>query len=185
MDRPSKFAPKAIDPDELRDLVRAEATLENLAEHFGVCHSTIRRHLARHGLRTARAEGLRARRLAGRQDAPRATRRCPRHGDVEFEMDARGGYRCLRCRSEAVMRRRRKVKGILVAEAGGRCALCGYDRWPGALHFHHRDPSLKTFGVSQGGFTKSIERLRAEAAKCVLLCSNCHSEVEAGIVAVE
>jgi hypothetical protein len=26
--------------------------------------------------------------------------------------------------------------------------------------------------------------LRAEASKCVLLCSNCHAEVEAGIAAV-
>ena len=80
------------------------------------------------------------------------------------------------------MRRRRKVKTLVVAEAGGRCRLCGYDRCVAALHFHHVDPDTKSFALSQGGFTKSVERLRAEAAKCVLLCSNCHAEVEAGIV---
>lgn len=29
--------------------------------------------------------------------------------------------------------------------------------------------------------TRSIERAREEAAKCVLLCANCHAEVEAGV----
>jgi hypothetical protein len=29
---------------------------------------------------------------------------------------------------------------------------------------------------------KSLDAYRAEAAKCVLLCANCHGEVEAGLV---
>jgi hypothetical protein len=33
--------------------------------------------------------------------------------------------RCKRCRSEAVAKRRKRVKQILVEESGGRCALCG------------------------------------------------------------
>jgi hypothetical protein len=67
-----------------------------------------------------------------------------------------------------------------VTEAGGSCALCGYHRYVGALHFHHVDPSTKAF-VLGGGATRSLERTRQEAAKCVLLCSNCHAEVEAGL----
>lgn len=69
-----------------------------------------------------------------------------------------------------------------MAEAGGRCTRCGYDRCLGALQFHHRDGEAKRFGLADRGLTRSIERVRAEAAKCVLLCANCHSEVEAGIV---
>ena len=69
---------------------------------------------------------------------------------------------------------------LLVAEAGGACAICGYDRYIGALHFHHLDPATKEFGISRRGFTRSIQKMREEAAKCVLLCSNCHAEVEAG-----
>jgi len=30
------------------------------------------------------------------------------------------------------------------------------------------------------GLTRSIEALRKEAAKCVLLCANCHAKVEWG-----
>jgi hypothetical protein len=83
---------------------------------------------------------------------------------------------------ERVSQRRRKMKLILVAEAGGRCALCGYDRCIGALHFHHLDPSTKRFHLSMQGVTRSLTAARAEMAKCALLCANCHAEVEAGLV---
>ncbi|MEX1140742.1 MAG: HNH endonuclease signature motif containing protein [Thermoleophilaceae bacterium] len=76
------------------------------------------------------------------------------------------------------------MKQILVDEAGGRCAVCGYSRYVGALEFHHRDPATKEFSLGHQGVTRSLEKARAEAAKCVLLCANCHAEVEAAIVAV-
>ncbi|MEA2179365.1 MAG: hypothetical protein QOG77_2662 [Solirubrobacteraceae bacterium] len=86
----------------------------------------------------------------------------------------------MRCQSEQVIERRRRLRAQLVAEAGGACVLCGYHRYVGALHFHHVDPSTKRFQLG-GGATRSLERNRREAAKCVLLCSNCHAEVEAGL----
>ena len=110
--------------------------------------------------------------------------KCARHGLTEFWLEARGIYRCLRCRSEAVARRRRKLKQLLVTAVGGRCSICGYDRCIGALQFHHRDGQLKEFGLAERGLTRSLEAVQAEAAKCVLLCANCHAEVEAGIVKV-
>jgi hypothetical protein len=107
---------------------------------------------------------------------------CQTHGLARFVLEGRGYYRCTRCRVDRVAARRRKVREILVAEAGGRCQICGYDRYVGALHFHHRDPSQKSFGLAARGFTRGIAAQRAEARKCVLLCANCHAEVEAGIV---
>jgi transposase-like protein len=95
-----------------------------------------------------------------------------------------GAYRCKRCRSESVTERRRRVKRLLIEEAGGKCLLCGYDRYPGALHFHHPDPQEKAFSVSNNGATVSLERLREEARKCLLLCGNCHVEVEAGVASL-
>jgi hypothetical protein len=69
----------------------------------------------------------------------------------------------------------------LVREFGGACAICGYDV-PIALEFHHVDRETKVFGLAARGMTRSYESLRDEAAKCVLLCSNCHAQVEAGIL---
>lgn len=72
------------------------------------------------------------------------------------------------------------MKQVLVEEAGGCCAICGYERYVGGLAFHHLDPATKVTGLAQKGTALSIERLREEAQKCVLLCHNCHAEVEAG-----
>ena len=42
----------------------------------------------------------------------------------------------------------------------------------------------KRFALSHGGLTGPLEQVREEARKCVLLCGNCHAEVEAGLVEV-
>jgi hypothetical protein len=155
-----------------------------MARKLGVSEPTVRYWLKRHCLQTRQAQ-----RRALTQEAKAAGRatipmHCRHHGLTDFWLEGRGSYRCMQCRKEAVARRRRKVKEMLIAEAGGHCRVCGYDRYSGALQFHHLDPSQKSFGLSMRGVTRSITRLRAEADKCVLLCSNCHAEVEAGIVSL-
>jgi uncharacterized protein YbjQ (UPF0145 family) len=74
---------------------------------------------------------------------------------------------------------RRRQKERLIEEFGGRCQRCGYNRCIAALEFHHIDPKTKEFGIAQKGRTNSYEKALAEAKKCVLLCANCHREVEA------
>ena len=95
-----------------------------------------------------------------------------------------GAFGVSRCRGEAVTARRRRVKRVLIEEAGGCCVLCGYDRFPGALQFHHLDPAEKSFALSVQGVGRSLEKARAEAAKCVLMCANCHAEVEGGVATI-
>jgi cytochrome c553 len=92
-----------------------------------------------------------------------------------------GRVRCKRCVGEAVTRRHQRVKRTLVEEAGGRCAVCGYDRVMINLHFHHVNPSAKSFSITMGR-GKSIAAYRDEARKCVLVCANCHGEMEAGLI---
>jgi 5-methylcytosine-specific restriction endonuclease McrA len=89
----------------------------------------------------------------------------------------------MKCRGEDVAAWRRRAKKSLVEEAGGKCQICGYDRYLGALQFHHLNPAEKSFALSMRGCTRSIAKLRAEAAKCQLLCANCHAEVENGLLA--
>jgi hypothetical protein len=76
------------------------------------------------------------------------------------------------------------VKAKLVAELGGECQLCGYSKCQEALQFHHTSPEEKSFGIAFKGVTIAYERLLEEAKKCVLLCANCHAEVEAGITEI-
>lgn len=100
----------------------------------------------------------------------------------QIVLENRGSYRCMQCRREDVSAWRRRAKRLLVEEAGGKCEICGYSRYMGALQFHHLDPSAKSFSLSMRGCTRSMAVLRAEAAKCQLLCANCHAEVESGSV---
>ena len=113
-------------------------------------------------------------------ELPETQATCPQHGYTRYIRE-REGFRCAACRQERVTRHRRGLKATLVEEAGGACVLCGYSRSPAALHFHHVDPLTKSFEVSRRGVTISLDSLRAEAAKCVLLCANCHAEVETGM----
>jgi hypothetical protein len=106
--------------------------------------------------------------------------RCRQHG--EWPHGYYGGrYRCKRCAGEAVTRRNQKIKRLLVEEAGGACAVCGYARAINNLHFHHVDPSTMLFGLN-GGAGRALSARREEAAKCVLVCANCHGEIEARVI---
>jgi hypothetical protein len=70
-------------------------------------------------------------------------------------------------------RRRMKIKAV--EYKGGKCQICGYDKSPAAMDFHHTDPKLKDFQISSG---RSIgwEKMKSELNKTILLCANCHRE---------
>ena len=82
---------------------------------------------------------------------------------------------------KAVDKRRKKIKEMAVVYKGGKCNICGYFRYIGALEFHHIDERKKSFGLSMDGLTRSWERTRRELDKCILVCSNCHKEIHAGL----
>lgn len=58
------------------------------------------------------------------------------------------------------------------------CSKCGYNKCDKALEFHHTDPNKKDSAISRLHKTEDIIK---EAEKCVLLCSNCHRELHAGL----
>jgi transposase len=168
--------------DELEVLVARGMSIAQIAEAVDRSKGSVRHWLDKYALNTTNVGGAPGRKGAREARAAGLSEmvlRCPRHGEVAHVRGSRGYFRCRTCRVEAVIRRRRKVKHLLVEEAGGCCMLCGYDRCVAALEFHHLDPDSKEFGVAQRG-AHSIERLRAEVRKCILLCSNCHAEVESG-----
>jgi transposase len=173
----------ALGKNQLEPLVEAGMSTSEIAASVNRSQTSVRDWLRKHGLRTRRSAGSRPREAtvaARAQGLSEVILPCPRHGQASHVRDSRGYFRCRTCRGDAVVRRRRRVKQILVEEAGGCCQLCGYDRSLAALEFHHLDPRKKQFGVASGGVARSLARVRAEVRKCILLCSNCHAEVEAG-----
>jgi DNA-binding transcriptional ArsR family regulator len=171
----------SLERERLAELVKQGLSNREIADAVGRSETTVRYWLRAHDLRTLRAAAA----PTPGGGARVIQRDCRIHGRTAWVRSGSSDrYRCKHCRSAAVTARRRRVKRLLIEEAGGRCILCGYDRFPGALHFHHLDPTQKSFALSLQGVTRSLEKARAEAAKCVLMCANCHAEVEGGVATI-
>jgi len=73
---------------------------------------------------------------------------------------------------QAVLKRYKVMKG---------CAKCGYNKNAQALQFNHINPEDKCFLIAtrahkipSGRNTKGRKEVKAEIAKCEVLCANCH-----------
>jgi len=184
VNRAKHAARGGIQRDRLEEMVESGMTIAELATELGVSKTTVRHWMRRYGIRTKNKRGPRhgaKTRQAKAVGLAQVTFTCPHHGETEFVLEGRGYYRCKRCRTAGIARHRRRLKEIPVTEAGGCCCVCGYDRSARALEFHHLEPDEKRLGISAIGLTLSLAAARAEAAKCILLCSNCHAEVEGGV----
>ncbi len=84
--------------------------------------------------------------------------------------------------SESVILWRKRTKLKLIEYKGGKCEICGYDRCVRALQFHHKNPETKDFSIS--GKSHSFVKLKSEVDKCILVCSNCHSEIHDGMIEI-
>ncbi len=109
---------------------------------------------------------------------------CKFHGETEFRERKRGEKVCVKCNRERVYQWRRNAKTKLVETFGGKCSICGYNRCNRSLEFHHTDPQNKSFTISAFSSYMSFGRLLEECKKCVLVCSNCHGEIEEGLIKI-
>jgi len=106
-----------------------------------------------------------ARRLSGRQ-----RKYCSRLCKNKDTNHRHQSYSAQRARGTA-----RKLR--LLAEFGGRCTRCGYDRNHAALTWHHTDRATKRFELDMRTLSNRSEaEIHREARKCILLCANCHAE---------
>lgn len=102
------------------------------------------------------------------------------------QKDYMGGHQqykniCSNCRVNKC-RQEKKIKAV--EYMGGHCIICKYNKCITALHFHHIDPNEKEYGFSSN-LTKPFEVLKKELDKCIMVCSNCHSEIHAGMIEID
>jgi hypothetical protein len=94
----------------------------------------------------------------------------------EYDRSKRSNNTATKC-SKCTVQKWRKTKKIKAIEyKGGKCEMCGYNKCVAALEFHHLDPNTKEFEI--GNNTFSWNRNKQELDKCILVCANCHREIE-------
>lgn len=91
---------------------------------------------------------------------------------------------CKECNLLLSKERNRSAKEECISFLGGKCISCGFNKYVGALEFHHLDPKSKDFEISKR-YREFNDAIKKELSKCVLLCSNCHKMVHAGVISVE
>jgi len=99
---------------------------------------------------------------------------------------------CKICHAKDVRDVRLKNKRRAVESKGGACQVCGYNRCLNNLVFHHLDAKTKSNKLrmknrsghvhSVTGFVRKWDLIEKEIKKCVLVCKNCHGEIEAGLL---
>jgi DNA-binding CsgD family transcriptional regulator len=90
---------------------------------------------------------------------------------------------CKECNNRITYEKQIQRKKDAVEYKGGKCIVCGYNKYIGALDFHHLDPSKKEFSIGKLR-TYSLDKLKSELDKCVCVCRNCHAEIHHGLVSV-
>lgn len=88
---------------------------------------------------------------------------------------------CKSCTKNQVKERQQQLKKMSVEYKGGCCVYCKYSKCISALEFHHLDPKKKDFNISKSRQT-SFDKIKKELEKCILVCSNCHREIHAGLL---
>ena len=83
---------------------------------------------------------------------------------------------CKPCSINQSLERQREFKNKCLIFKGGKCEHCGYNKFHGALEFHHIDPELKDFEIGRSKLWKFDDKIKNEINKCLLLCKNCHAE---------
>lgn len=106
------------------------------------------------------------------------TRQAKARGNPDYQ--ARGFYRMTPEMKVSQKSRYRKGKTARVKDfvstflIGQKCLTCPESRLV-CLQFDHRDPKTKEFEIAKAlKGSISLERIKAEIAKCDIVCANCH-----------
>ena len=112
-------------------------------------------------------------------------KKCLNCGELLIGMQRK--FCCRKCKNDfnnqvyqsyrAQQKRGHERKRKLLMLKGGKCGRCGYNKNSAALEFHHINPQNKLFQLDLRSLSnRKWSEIESEAGKCVLLCSNCHTE---------
>jgi len=158
-----------MDKKQLEVLVAQDNTIRQIASEVGCSMTNVRYWLRKFSLKTRRGPHGTLFRL------PPQARLCGKCGETDTKKFY--GHKrsiCGKCQNQYNTERGREKKAYMRKTLGGKCIVCGFDKYQCSLDIHHLNPAEKdiSFATSRGW---TYERIDEEMKKCILLCKNCHS----------
>ena len=169
--------------EELELLINDGKSLNKISKEIGKSLTTIRYWVKKHKrpfqTKNFSSQGIKE------YGSSRLCPKCKNNCNINEFYDRRGkiggSVYCKKCTTIQVVERTQKLKQEMVDYKGGCCQKCGYDKYIGALDFHHINPSEKDFTIAHLRQYKFDDIIKSELDKCLLVCSNCHREIHGGL----
>lgn len=177
-----------MDKSTLESMVNQGLSTHQMAKSLNYSQTNVMHWLRKFGLKTQKKslkEEPRVKNITlmdGVQFKPCS--KCKELKELKTQFYMTGGHVhswCKACNNRITYEKQIIRKAECVKYKGGKCIVCGYDKYFGALQFHHLNPAEKEFNIGQLR-SYSLNMLKKELDKCALLCGNCHSEVHHGLV---
>jgi predicted transcriptional regulator len=168
-----------MDKTILNNYILNRLSISEIAKNENCSNTTIRYWLKKYNLKTFRAEN---------KNIESTHKYCPMCQTTKPVVDfynrrnkkGNSPY-CKPCTNVQVIERQRNLKQLAIDYKGGCCEKCGYNKYNGALEFHHLDPTQKDFTIAHLKLTSFNETIKKELDKCILVCANCHREIHGGL----
>lgn len=156
-----------MDTQTLSSFLDAGLSLREIAKQTGLGYSTVRYYTKKAGLASLHLSPI-LRKTHGEEVT------CKKCSKV-YVFDRKKGHSGTHCNTCYTAKRKAVVKARALTLLGGACVVCGYDKCPNALHFHHKDPTTKEFNIGKA-YNRAWEKIKIELGKCEILCANHHAE---------
>ena len=182
--------PLNIKKEALEKMVSQNYSTHRMARELGCSQGAIKHWLKKWGMKTNAKwtidrKNLRLEIESGYKTCSKCHIKKPLTKE-NFYMRSKGifHYWCKECNDKISLQKQTERKRKCVEYKGGKCIICGYNKYLGSLDFHHVDPAKKDYNISNLD-TYSLEVLQRELDKCLLVCRNCHGEIHGGLVPKE
>ena len=168
-------------------LIAQNKSIREISDELKLSYTTVRYWIKKYGLKTnskwaSKRQKIFFDRKAGVYTCPKCNINKEVNND-NFYLRSNGHFHrwCKDCNNKFTYEKQLQRKRAAVEYKGGKCYVCGYNKYVGALDFHHLDPETKDYNIAQLR-SYSFDAMKEELDKCVLLCKNCHSETHHGLI---
>lgn len=168
-----------MNKEKLEELINKGMSLNKISKDLNKSLTTIRYWVKKYGIEVKfkNFKEIEIKDYGKFRFCPRCKNDCPIENFYNRRGKNNSSVYCKKCTSDQSLERMRDLKTEMVNYKGNCCSICGYNKYIGALEFHHLNPQEKDFAPSQLKSYKFDDVVKKELDKCILVCSNCHREI--------